>query len=56
MGSSASNEANPPLRQGDTIRVGRSLLAKGSDALGAVTQPVSGLVTIWSLFSWINDQ
>ena len=56
MGSNASNETNPPLRQGDTIRVGRSLMAKGSDALGAVTEPVSGLVTVWSLFSWINDQ
>ena len=55
MGSDASNEANPPLRQGDTVRVGRSLLAKGSDALGAVSEPVSGLVTAWSLFTFVND-
>ena len=56
MGSGASNATNPPLRQGDTVRVGRSLLAKGSDALGVVSEPVSGLVTVWSLFSLINNQ
>ena len=55
MGSDASNEANPPLRQGDTVRVGRSLLAKGSDALGAVSEPVGSLVTAWSLFTLVND-
>ena len=32
MSQGASNEANPPLRQGDTVRVGRSMLAKGSDS------------------------
>ena len=56
MGSGASNATNPPLRQGDTVRVGRSLLAKGSDAIGAVSEPVTGLVTVWSLFDLINDQ
>ena len=50
-----SNETNPPLRQGDTVRVGRSLLAKGSDALGAVSQPISGLVTALTLFNLIGD-
>ena len=55
MGSGVSNETNPPLRQGDTVRVGRSLLAKGSDALGAVSQPISGLVTALTLFNLIGD-
>jgi polysaccharide export outer membrane protein len=55
MGSGASNETNPPLRQGDTVRVGRSLLAKGTDALGAVTEPMSGLVTVWSLLSLLSN-
>ena len=55
MSQGASNEANPPLRQGDTVRVGRSLLAKGSDALEAVSQPVTGLVTIYSLFRLVNN-
>ena len=56
MGQGASNKANPPLRQGDTVRVGRSLMAKSSDAIGAVSQPMSSLVTIWSLFRLINTQ
>ena len=56
MGSGASNKTNPPLRQGDTIRVGRSLVAKGTDAIGAVSEPVSGFVTVWSLYSLINNQ
>ena len=54
MSQGASNQTNPPLRQGDTVRVGRSLLAKGSDAIGAVSEPVSGLVTVYSLFRLIN--
>ena len=54
MTQGASNETNPPLRQGDTIRVGRSILAKGSDAIGAVSQPLSGLVTVGSLYRLIN--
>lgn len=55
MSQGASNDTNPPLRNGDTLRVGRTLLAKGSDALGAVSQPVSGLVTIWSLFRLVAN-
>ncbi len=55
MSQGASNETNPPLRQGDTIRVTRSILAKGSDALGAVSDPISKLVTAASLFRILND-
>ena len=54
MSQGASNETNPPLRQGDTVRVGRSILAKGSDAIGAVSDPLSGLVTAASLFRILN--
>ena len=56
IGSQASNKTNPPLRQGDSVRVRRNLLAKGTDSLMAVSEPLSGLVTVWSLFSLINDQ
>lgn len=55
MSQGASNETNPPLRQGDTIRVGRSMLAKGSDAIGAVSEPLSGLVTVGSLYQLLNN-
>ena len=55
IGASASDATNPPLRDGDTIRVTRNLVAKGSDAIRAVSVPVEGLVTIWSLFRLIES-
>ena len=51
----ASNDRNPPLRNGDTVKVNRSGLAQTSDAINAVSQPVSGLVTIWTLLRLVND-
>jgi polysaccharide export outer membrane protein len=54
LAQGASNAKNPPLRDGDTVRVARSTLAVGSDALNAVSQPISSLVTIWSLFQLIS--
>ena len=53
--SDASNETNPPLRNGDTVRVNRSLLAKGSDAVKVLSEPVGGFVTIWSLFRLVQS-
>jgi polysaccharide export outer membrane protein len=55
LSQGASNEKNPPLRDGDTVRVNRSGLAEASDAINAVSQPVSGLVTIWTLLKLVND-
>jgi polysaccharide export outer membrane protein len=54
LAEGASNAKNPPLRNGDTVRVNSSGLAMVSDAIGAVSQPVSGLVTIWSLLRLVN--
>jgi polysaccharide export outer membrane protein len=51
----ASNAKNPPLRDRDTVIVNRSALAKTSDAIGAITQPLSGLVNAWTLLDLIND-
>lgn len=48
--------ANPPLRQGDAVWVGRRMLVKGSDAIVAVGELVNGLVKIWILFQLINTQ
>ncbi len=50
----ASNEKNPPLRDGDSVKVNRSTLARASDAINAVSQPLGGLVQIWTLFRLIN--
>ena len=55
LSQGASNEKNPPLRDGDTVKVHRSGLAKASDAIGAVSEPLSGLVTIWTLLRLVND-
>jgi polysaccharide export outer membrane protein len=54
LSQGASDSKNPPLRDGDTVLVNRSSLAKASDAIGAVSTPISGLVQIWSLFRLIN--
>ncbi len=46
---------NPPLRDGDTVVVNRSSFAVATDALGAVTTPISGLVSAWGLVRLIQD-
>ena len=50
----ASNAKNPPLRDRDTVIVNRSVLAKTSDAIGAITSPLTGLVNAWTLLDLIN--
>ena len=50
-----SGPRNPPLREGDSVIVNRSVLAAGSDALGAVSQPISGLVNILALVRILQD-
>lgn len=55
LSQGASNAKNPPLRNGDTVLVNRSGFAVASDALGAVTQPLSGLVNVLTLFRLLND-
>ena len=44
-----SGPRNPPLREGDSVIVNRSVFASGSDALNAVSQPITGLVNILAL-------
>lgn len=46
---------NPPLRDGDTVVVNRSTYAVATDALGAVTASISGLVSVWGLVRLIQD-
>ncbi len=50
-----SGPRNPPLREGDSVIVNRSVLASGSDALNAVSQPITGLVNILALWRIIQD-
>jgi polysaccharide export outer membrane protein len=51
-----SGARNPPLRDGDTVVVNRSNYAVATDALQAVTTPLSGLVNAWGLVRLIQDQ
>jgi polysaccharide export outer membrane protein len=44
-----SGPRNPPLREGDSVIVNRSVFASGSDAFNAVSQPITGLVNILAL-------
>lgn len=46
---------NPPLRDGDTVVVNRSNYAIVTDALGAITNPLSGLVNAWALVDLIQN-
>ena len=46
---------NPPLRDGDTVVVNRSSYAVATDAIGAVTTPITGLVSVWGLVRLIQD-
>jgi polysaccharide export outer membrane protein len=50
-----SPERNPPLVDGDTIIVNRSRYAVSTDAIGAVAQPLSGLVNVLTLFRLLGD-
>lgn len=45
-----SGPRNPPLRDGDTVIVNRSTYAVATDALGAVTTPLSGLINSLSIY------
>lgn len=46
---------NPPLRDGDSVVVNRSVLAAGGDAINTVTQSFSGLVNLGVLVRILQD-
>lgn len=46
---------NPPLVDGDTVIVNRSRYAISSDAIGAISQPLSGLVNVLTLFRLLDN-
>ena len=54
LSQGASNSKNPPLRDGDTVLVNRSGMAVASDAIFAVSTPITGLVNILALVNLIN--
>jgi len=50
-----SGPRNPPLRDGDSVVVNRSVLATGADAINTVTTPFTGLVNILALVRILQD-
>jgi polysaccharide export outer membrane protein len=50
-----SGPRNPPLREGDSVIVNRSVFAAGTDALNAVSQPITNLVGILALVDIYNN-
>lgn len=55
LAQGVSTAKNPPLREGDTVLVNRSGLAVTSDAIGAVSTPLTGLVNMWALVDLIQN-
>ncbi|MCP9884194.1 SLBB domain-containing protein [Synechococcus sp. ATX 2A4] len=51
-----STEKNPPLREGDTVLVSRSLYGKSVDILNQVILPIGQLLNIYVLYDNINNR
>ena len=52
--AAASNEQNPPLQDGDSVMVNRNQLAQAGDVINTASQPLGGLLQVWTLFRLIN--
>ena len=50
-----SGPRNPPLREGDSVIVNRSVFASGTDALNAVSQPLTNLLSFLTLVGIYNN-
>jgi len=50
-----SGPRNPPLKDGDSVIVNRSVFAAGTDSLNAVSQPITGLVNILALVEVLRN-
>ena len=50
-----SNEYNPMLKNGDTIRINRNLYAKAADVLSEAAGPISDIVTAIGLYNLADD-
>ena len=55
LSQGVSGPRNPPLRDGDSVVVNRSVLATSADAISAVTTPFTGLVNVLALVRILQD-
>ena len=49
-----SSKNNPPLTEGDIIKVGTSLFGKTNSAITNFTEPISGVVSVLTLFKLLE--
>ena len=49
-----NDKTNPPLLDGDIVKINPNILSQTGSAIGAVVEPVSGVVTALSLFKLLN--
>ena len=54
LNQGVSNEKNPILNDGDIVKVNSNTISKVGKGLGVVTEPISGVVTVFSLFKLLN--
>lgn len=55
LNQGASNSENPPLRDRDTVVVGRTALARVSDGLNAIGTPLTSVVNILALIQLLRN-
>ena len=54
LSQGADNSKNPKLKNGDTVKVNPNILSSTGEAVKVVSEPVSGLVQIWTLFKLVQ--
>ena len=54
LNQGASNKKNPILNDGDIVKVNSNTISKVGSGLGVITEPISGVVTVFSLFKLLN--
>jgi polysaccharide export outer membrane protein len=55
LSQGASNQRNPPLRDGDTVIVNRTGLAVASDSINAIGQPLTSVANVLTLIRLLNN-
>jgi len=55
LSQGVSGPRNPPLRNGDSVLVNRSVIAAGADTINTLTTPFTGLVNILALLRILQD-
>lgn len=55
LNANTSNKNNPPLQNGDIIKVNTNIFGRSSDTISAISSPFSGILNIYTFFKIIGD-